>query len=79
MQQIDGALLEHARPHPIDHVLAAAVLDDDRIDAVQMQQLAEQQPGRTRADDADLGLVRRGLNLFHFHSRQVLALEPCCR
>ena len=40
--------------HAIDDVVAAAVLDDDRVDAVQMQQMAEQQPGRTCADDSDL-------------------------
>ena len=53
-QQIDGALLEHAGSHAIDHVLAIAVFDDDRVDAVEMEQVAEQQAGRACADNAYL-------------------------
>ena len=52
--EIDSALLEHARPHPVDDVIAAAVLDDHRVDAIAVQELREQQPGRTRTDNADL-------------------------
>ena len=40
--QIDGALLQHAGPHPFDHVFPAAIFDDDRIDALQMQQVTQQ-------------------------------------
>ena len=54
VEQIHRALLEYARPHAIDHVLAAAILDDDRIDAVEMQQVSKQQPCRTCTDDSDL-------------------------
>ena len=54
VQQIHGALLEDPRPHAIDDVLAAAVLDDDGVDAVQVQQMTEQQSCRTCADDTDL-------------------------
>ena len=54
VHQIDRALLEHAGAHALDHVVPAAVLDDDRIDAVQVQQVAEHQPGGSGADDADL-------------------------
>jgi hypothetical protein len=36
-QQIDRPLFEDTGPHAIDHVVAAAVLDDDRIDPVQVQ------------------------------------------
>jgi hypothetical protein len=53
-QQVHCSLFEHARSDAVDHVLAAAVLDDDRIDAVQMQQMSEQQPCRPCADDSDL-------------------------
>ena len=53
-EQIDRALFEDASAHPIDDVITAAVLDDDRIDAVAVQQLREHQPCRTCADDADL-------------------------
>ena len=53
--QVDGALLEHAGAHALDDVLLAAILEDDRIDAAQVQQMAEHQSGRSGADDADLG------------------------
>jgi hypothetical protein len=36
-------------------VLAASVFEDHRVDALEMQEVAEREPGRTRADDADLG------------------------
>ena len=35
-------------------VVAAAVFDHHRVDAVQMQQVREQQPGWAGADDANL-------------------------
>lgn len=53
--QVDGPLFEHARAHALDDVRLAAILDDDRIDTAEVQQVAEHQPGRTGADDADLG------------------------
>ena len=52
--QIDRALLEHARAHAFDHVLPAAVLDDDGVDALEMKELPEHQAGGTSADDAHL-------------------------
>ncbi len=55
VQQIDRALFEHAGAHAFDHIVAVAVLEDDRIDALQVQQLPQQQPRRPGADDADLG------------------------
>ena len=54
LQQVDGALLEHAGAHALLDVLAAAVLEHDRLDAAQVQQVREQQPGGAGADDADL-------------------------
>src|SRR5262245_5151495 len=53
-EQVHGSLLEYTCTHTIDHVVAATVLDDDRIDAIEMQQMPEEQAGRTGADDADL-------------------------
>jgi hypothetical protein len=53
-QQIHGALLQHACPHAVDDVLAAAILDDDRVDAVEVQQVPKQQARRPRANDAYL-------------------------
>ena len=52
--QIDRALLEHAGAHALDDVVPAAVLEDDRVDALEVQQVAEHQPGGAGADDADL-------------------------
>jgi hypothetical protein len=54
VQEVHRALLEHPRPHTIDHVVAAAILHDDGIDAVQVKQLAQQQARRTGTDDSDL-------------------------
>jgi hypothetical protein len=53
-QQIDGALFENSGPNTVNHVLAAAILDDDRVDAVDVQQVPEQEPGRTGTDDSNL-------------------------
>ena len=54
VQQVHCALLENAGPHSIDHVVTAAVLDDDRIDAIEVKEMTQQQPGRTGANDSDL-------------------------
>ena len=52
--QIDGALLQHPGAHALDHILLAAVFNDDRIDALQVQQVSQQQAGGPGADDANL-------------------------
>ena len=53
--QVHRALLQHARAHPIFDVLAAAALQNDRLDASQVQQMREHQAGRSRPDNTDLG------------------------
>ena len=53
-QDIDAALLEHAGADATFDIVAAAILHDDGIDAGPLQQMGQQQPGRSRADDADL-------------------------
>ena len=53
-RQIDGSLLEDSGAYALDDVLATAVFDDDRVDAVAMQQVCKEQPCGTGADDADL-------------------------
>ena len=53
-QQVGGPLLEHARANARLDVVAAAVLDHDRIDPLAVEQVGERQPGRPRADDPDL-------------------------
>ena len=53
-QELDRALLQHARADaPLD-VLAVAVLEDHGLDALEMEQLPEDKPRGTRADDSDL-------------------------
>lgn len=64
VQQIDGALLEDTRAHTIDHVLAAAVLDDDRIDAVHVQEMPEHQSRWACPDDPNLGGQTHTLGVF---------------
>ena len=54
IEQVGRALLEHARPDPLLDVLAAAVLEHDRLDPGLLEQPAERQPGRAGADDPDL-------------------------
>ena len=72
VQQVHGSLLEDAGPHAVDDVVAAAVLDDDGIDAVEVQQMAEQQPCRTCADDTRPASVRpRTLDLEPGAAREV--------
>ena len=53
--QIDRALFQHARPHAIFNVLAAAALQNNRLNARQVQQMGEHQAGRSRPDNTDLG------------------------
>ena len=54
-QQFGGARLEHPGADPGLDVLAAAVLEDDGVDALVVEQVRERQPGRAGADDPDLG------------------------
>ena len=54
-QQIDRGLFEHARAHPLDHVLLAPDFDRHRIDAGLLQEVPQEQPGRSGADDANRG------------------------
>lgn len=73
--QIDRALFKNARSHPVDHVLSAAVFDDDGIDTFEMQQLRQQQASRPCAHNAYLGseLFHSGLNSLNDHGDSL----PC--
>ncbi|PAV93217.1 hypothetical protein WR25_22854 [Diploscapter pachys] len=55
-QQLDRALFEHAGTDAPQHIVRGLALDDQRIDAGVVQQLAEQQAGRAGADDCNLSL-----------------------
>ncbi len=54
-EQFDRARLEQAGPLPRLAVGPAAVLDHDRVDSAQRQQVGQQQAGRAGLDDANLG------------------------
>jgi outer membrane cobalamin receptor len=70
IQQVDRALLQDAGPDTVDHIVAAAVLDNDGIDAIEMQEMPEHQSCGAGADDAHLraekghfsSLILDGLN-----------------
>ncbi len=53
-EQIDGALLEHAGTHALFDVLTAAPLDDNRLDAFEVEQVRQHQSRRAGADNPDL-------------------------
>ncbi len=53
-EEIRRPLLEHAGADARLDVLAAAALDQDGIDAFEVQELGEREAGRSRADDRDL-------------------------
>src|SRR5262245_39521114 len=53
-EQPDGALLEHAGADAVLDVLAAAVLEHDRLDALEVEEVREQQAGRPGSHDSDL-------------------------
>ena len=57
-QQIDQALFENARPDAAEHVLPAAPFDDDTVDVVKLQELRQQEPRRSAADNGYLGPFR---------------------
>ena len=71
-QQVHGDLLQHAGADAAQHVVGAALLDDDVVDAVLVQQRAEQQPRGAGADDGDLGLLHASVSL------QGSAVSPPC-
>ena len=54
VEQGDRAHLEHAGADAAEHIVAAAALEHDVGDAVQMQKAREQQARRAGTDDGDL-------------------------
>ena len=41
VQQVDGALLQHASAYPVFDIVLAAVFENDGFDVVQVQQMGE--------------------------------------
>ena len=54
VEQVDGSLFEQAGANPLFDILAAASLEHDGLDAIEVQQVREHQPRRPRPNDADL-------------------------
>ena len=55
VQQVHADLLQHASADAAQHVVGAALFDDDGVNAGFVEQLAEQQTGGACADDGNLG------------------------
>ena len=55
IQQLDRALFEEPSANAAEHIFARVPLQDDIVDAIGMQQLAEQQSRRSRANDCYFG------------------------
>jgi hypothetical protein len=64
-EKVRGRLLEHPSTDSLLDVIAAAGLEHDRIDAVQVKQLPEHEPGRAGPHYPDL----RTVNLAHLAPR----------
>ena len=54
--EIGEAVFQHASANSAQHIFAAMPFEHDRIHAPNVQQLGEEQSGRTAADDADMDL-----------------------
>ena len=55
VEQRHRTFLEQPRPDAAEHIIAGLPLEDHVVDAVSMQELTEQKPCRTGADDDDFG------------------------
>ena len=60
VEELGHVVLEHACPDPRLDVLAAAVLEDHRVDPARWRRCAEREARRARADDPDLGADHAG-------------------
>ena len=60
-QEIGGPVLDQPGADAVVDILFAAVLDDDGIDALQVQEPRQHQARRPRPDDTDLCAHRRQL------------------
>ena len=54
-EQVDRPLFEDAGPDPFLNVLSAAILDHDRLDPFEIQEVRQHKTGRSRTNDAHLG------------------------
>jgi hypothetical protein len=54
LQQAYGPLLDQAGTNPLEHVVRCVPLEDNVVDSMLVQKLAEQQPRRASPNDRDL-------------------------
>ena len=54
VEEVHCHLFDHAGADAAEHVFAGVSLDNDVVDAVALEKLAEQQSGRPGADNGDL-------------------------
>ena len=85
VEQAHGRALEDARPDPRLDVRTRPGLEDDGLDPLPVEQVGEQQAGRPRPDDGDLGAHEdestgnlRGGATLAFHPAEVRALDGAC-
>ena len=60
VEQLGDVVLEDAGPHPRLDVLAAARLEDHRVDPLAMEEVTEREARGTGADDPDLRAAHAG-------------------
>src|SRR3954465_985877 len=65
IQQIHSALFEHARADALFYVLPSVSLDDDGLDAFQVEQVRQQKTSGSCANDADFCMQRRHGSALH--------------
>ena len=61
-QQIGRSLLEDSGANALFDIVPASALEDDRLDALAIQQVRQHQAGRSGADDPDLRRTGQGLH-----------------
>ena len=75
IHQVHRRLLEHAGADALLDVLAVAPLDHHRLDAPQLQQPGEHQPGGSASDDRHLGTHTSGAYLIPFAFRTTVLMR----
>jgi hypothetical protein len=54
LEEIGDAVFDDARANAVLYVIEASSLDDDGVDALALEEMSEQETGRTGADDNHL-------------------------
>jgi hypothetical protein len=54
-EQVGGPMLDQSRADSVFDIIAAAIFDDDRVNALQMQEPCQHKTGRPCSDDSNLG------------------------